>query len=165
MAGGDIITSIETGAIDAAEWVGPYDDQILGLTELGTDQLFYYHPGWWEPGSSLEVQIPLSLWNELPEEYQAAVEAAAYRANAQTMANYDVLNSDVLSDAAAVADIRPFPDDVLSAFKEENENVLDDVAAGDEWFGRILPEWRTFRDKIQAWHGLAEASMLRAGAL
>ncbi len=165
VAGGDIITSIETGAIDAAEWVGPYDDQILGLTELGTSQLFYYHPGWWEPGSSLEVQISLSLWNQLPEEYQAAVENAAATANAQTMANYDVLNSDALATAASVAEIRPFPDDVLSAFKEENERVLDDVAAGDRWFGEILPEWRAFRDKIQTWHGLAETSMLRAAAL
>ena len=165
VAGGDIITSIETGAIDAAEWVGPYDDGILGLTELGTDQLFYYHPGWWEPGSSLEVQIPLTLWNDLPEEYKAAVENASAAANLGTMANYDVLNSDVLEQIKQVAEIREFPEDVLVAFKTENESVLDEVAAGDEWFGRILPEWRIFRDKIQEWHGLAESSMLRAAAL
>jgi TRAP-type mannitol/chloroaromatic compound transport system substrate-binding protein len=164
VGGGEIITSIETGAIDAAEWVGPYDDVILGLTELGS-RLFYYHPGWWEPGSSLEVQIPLSLWNELPEQYQAAVENAAKAANLATMANYDVLNSDALPQVAEVAEIREFPEDVLSAFKTDFETVLDDVAASDRWFGEILPPWREFRDKVQAWHSLAESSMLRAFAL
>ncbi len=163
VAGGDIITSIETGAIDAAEWVGPYDDLILGLGELGS-QLFYYHPGWWEPGSALEVVIQLSLWNELPEEYQTAIDVAAKAANIGTMANYDVLNMDSLDAVREAAEIREFPEDVMDAFREENESVLDEVAASDDWFGEILPPWREFRDKIQAWHGLAEASMLRAGS-
>jgi TRAP-type mannitol/chloroaromatic compound transport system substrate-binding protein len=161
VAGGDIITSIETGAIDAAEWVGPYDDLILGLGELGS-QLFYYHPGWWEPGSTLEVQMPLTLWNELPEEYQAAVENAAKAANLGTMANYDVLNSDVLADIRQVAEIREFPEDVLTAFKTDFEGVLDEVAASDGRFNDILGPWRQFRDAVQEWHGLAESSMLRA---
>jgi len=164
--GGEIITSIETGAIDAAEWVGPYDDVILGLTELSTGgQLFNYHPGWWEPGSTLEVQIPLTLWNELPEEYQAAVENAAKAANLGTMANYDLLNSDALEQVRAVAEIREFPEDVMTAFKTETESVLEEVAASDRWFGEIFGPWREFRDKVQEWHSLAESSMLRAFAL
>jgi TRAP-type mannitol/chloroaromatic compound transport system substrate-binding protein len=161
VAGGDIITSIETGAIDAAEWVGPYDDVTLGLGELGS-QLFYYHPGWWEPGSTLEVQIPVSAWNELPEEYQAAIENAAKAANLGTMAQYDVLNSDILPQIAEVAEIREFPADVLDAFRTDFEGVLDDVASGDGRFAEILGPWREFRDKVQAWHALAESSMLRA---
>jgi len=164
VAGGDIITSIETGAIDAAEWVGPYDDVTLGLTELGS-QLFYYHPGWWEPGSSLEVQIPLTLWNELPDVYKAAVENAAKAANIGTMANYDVLNAQALAEVEAVAEIREFPDDVLTAFKTDFEGVLDEVAAEDANFAEILEPWREFRDSVQRWHGLAEASMLRAFTL
>jgi TRAP-type mannitol/chloroaromatic compound transport system substrate-binding protein len=165
VAGGDIITSIETGAIDAAEWVGPYDDITLGLNELATDQLFYYHPGWWEPGSTLEVVMPLTLWNDLPAEYQAAVENAAKAANLGTMANYDVLNSDALAQVEEVAEIREFPDDVLSAFKEDFESVLDGIAADDAAFAAILEPWREFRDKVQAWHALAESSMLRAFTL
>ena len=164
VAGGDIITSIETGAIDAAEWVGPNDDLTLGLGELGS-QLFYYHPGWWEPGSTLEVQIPLTLWNELPEEYQAAVENAAKAANLGTMANYDVLNSAALAQVEDVAEIREFPEDVLSAFKTDFEGVLDDVASADGQFNEILGPWREFRDSVQAWHSLAESSMLRAFSL
>ena len=164
VAGGDIITSIETGAIDAAEWVGPYDDLILGLGELGT-KVFNYHPGWWEPGSSLEIVVPLTLWNELPEEYQAAIENAAKAANIGTMAKYDVLNSEALTQVKAVAEIREFPDDVLTAFKTDFETVLDDVAAGDGAFAEILGPWREFRDSVQEWHSLAEASMLRAALL
>ena len=164
VAGGDIITSIETGAIDAAEWVGPYDDLILGLGELGT-KVFNYHPGWWEPGSTLEIVIPLTRWNQLPEEYQAAVENAAKAANIGTMAKYDVLNSEALAQVKAVAEIREFPDDVLTAFKTDFETVLDDVAAGDGAFAEILGPWRQFRDSVQEWHSLAEASMLRAAAL
>ncbi len=164
VAGGDIVSSIETGAIDAAEWVGPYDDLILGLGQLGS-RVFNYHPGWWEPGSSLEVVVPLTAWNELPEEYQAAVENAAKAANIGTMAKYDVLNSDALADVQAVAEIREFPEDVLTAFKTDFESVLDDVAAGDGRFAEILAPWREFRDKVQEWHSLAESSMLRAFAL
>ncbi|MDH3308010.1 MAG: ABC transporter substrate-binding protein, partial [Acidimicrobiia bacterium] len=164
VSGGDIITSIETGAIDAAEWVGPYDDLILGLGELGS-QLYYYHPGWWEPGSTLEVIIPLRLWNELPEVYQAAVENAAKAANIGTMANYDVLNSDALDQVRAVAEIREFPDDVLTAFKTDFEGVLDEVAATDGRFNEILGPWREFRDKVQEWHALAESSILRAALI
>ncbi len=164
VAGGEIVSSIQTGAIDAAEWVGPYDDLILGLGELGT-KVFNYHPGWWEPGSSLEVVLPLTLWNELPEEYKAAVENAAKAANLGTMAKYDVLNSEALNQVKEVAEIRQFPDDVLVAFKTDFEKVLDETAAADGKFGEILGPWREFRDSVHAWHGLAESSMLHAFTL
>jgi TRAP-type mannitol/chloroaromatic compound transport system substrate-binding protein len=164
LAGGDILPSIQTGAIDAAEFVGPTDDLILGLDELGS-QLYYYHPGWWEPGPSLEVEFSLSQWNDLPAVYQAAVENAAATANVRTMAKYDVLNPRDLQVIKGFADIRVFPDEVLSAFKEETENVLDTVAADNAIFGEILGPWREFRASIQEWHGLAETSMLRAAAL
>jgi TRAP-type mannitol/chloroaromatic compound transport system substrate-binding protein len=164
LAGGDILPAIETGAIDAAEFVGPTDDLILGLDQLGS-QLFYYHPGWWEPGPSLEVELPLSAWNELPEVYQAAVENAAATANVRTMAIYDVLNPRDLQKIKEFADIRVFPDEVLKAFKDETENVLDATAADNVNFASILAPWREFKASIQEWHGLAETSMLRAAAL
>ncbi len=128
-------------------------------------QLFYYHPGWWEPGPSLEVELPLSAWNELPEVYQAAVENAAATANVRTMAIYDVLNPRDLQKIKEFADIRVFPDDVLKAFKDETENVLDATAADNVNFASILAPWREFKASIQEWHSLAETSMLRAAAL
>lgn len=164
MAGGEILPAIETGAVDAAEFVGPTDDLILGLDQLGST-LFYYHPGWWEPGSTLEVQFPLSLWNELPEEYQAAVECAAKAANIGMMARYDVLNSRDLQVVKEFAEIREFPQELMEAFKTESENVLDTLAGDNPRFGEILTPWRAFRDQVQEWHALAESSMIRAGAL
>ncbi|MGI9598817.1 MAG: TRAP transporter substrate-binding protein [Acidimicrobiales bacterium] len=159
VAGGEILTSIQTGAIDAAEFVGPTDDLILGLDELGSD-LFYYHPGWWEPGTALEVQIPLERWNELPDQYQAAVENAAAHANMRTMAKYDVLNPVDLQTVKEFASIREFSPEIMEAFKTETENVLDGIAADDPKFAAILGPWREFRDGISEWHGLAERSYL-----
>ncbi|NNE95480.1 MAG: ABC transporter substrate-binding protein [Acidimicrobiales bacterium] len=164
VAGGDILPSIQTGAIDAAEFVGPTDDLILGLDELGSD-LFYYHPGWWEPGPSLEVQLPLSTWNDLPEVYKAAVENAAATANVRTKAKYDVLNPRDLQKVKEFAEIRQFSDEILSAFKEETENVLNTIAGENAVFNEILGPWREYRDAVQEWHGLAETSMLTAAAL
>jgi TRAP-type mannitol/chloroaromatic compound transport system substrate-binding protein len=159
VAGGEILTSIQTGAIDAAEFVGPTDDLILGLNELGSD-LFYYHPGWWEPGTALEVQFRLEDWNELPEQYQAAVENAAAHANMRTIATYDVLNQRDLQEIKTFAEIREFSPELMAAFKEETESVLDGIAADDPKFAAILGPWREFRDGIAEWHGLAERSYL-----
>ena len=159
LAGGEILQAIQTGAIDGAEFVGPTDDLILGLDQFQGD-LFYYHPGWWEPGTAVEVQFSLELWNELPPEYQAAIKAAAAYANMDTMAKYDVLNQRDLQIIKGFAQIREFPAELMAAFKAETENVLDSVAADDENFARILGPWRTFRDGISEWHGLAERSFL-----
>ncbi len=159
VAGGEILTSIQTGAIDAAEFVGPTDDLILGLDELGSD-LFYYHPGWWEPGTALEVQFRLDDWNNLPEQYQAAVQNAAAHANMRTMALYDVLNQRDLQTVKEFAEIREFSAELMEAFKTETESVLDGIAADNAKFADILGPWREFRDGIAEWHGLAERSYL-----
>ena len=159
LAGGEILQAIQTGAIDGAEFVGPTDDLILGLNEFQGD-LFYYHPGWWEPGTALEVQISLERWNELPPEYQAAVQCAAADANMRTMATYDVLNQRDLQTVKGFAQIREFSPELMAAFKAETENVLNEVAAEDDNFARILGPWREFRDGIAEWHGLAERSFL-----
>ncbi len=159
VAGGEILTSIETGAIDAAEFVGPFDDLTLGLNELGSD-LYYYHPGWWEPGTALEVQFRLDDWNNLPEQYQAAVQNAAAHANMRTIALYDVLNQESLQEIKTFAEIREFSPELMEAFKTETESVLDGIAAEDAKFAEILGPWREFRDGISEWHGLAERSYL-----
>lgn len=159
LPGGEILPAIETGAIDAAEFVGPTDDLILGLDQFDGD-LFYYHPGWWEPGTTLEVQFSLERWNELPEEYQAAVENAAAYAHARTVAKYDVLNPVDLQRVKEFATILPFSDEIMTAFKTETESVMDGVAASNGKFGEILGPWREYRDAVSEWHGLAEKSFL-----
>lgn len=159
LPGGEILPAIETGAIDAAEFVGPTDDLILGLDQFDGD-LFYYYPGWWEPGTTLEVQFPLELWNELPEEYQAAIENAAAFAHGMTVAQYDVLNARDLGTVSEFATVTPFSDEIMAAFKTETEDVIDGIAAGNGQFAEILGPWREFRDSVSTWHGLAERSFL-----
>ena len=78
LAGGDIYPALEKGTIDAAEWVGPYDDEKLGFQKVAQ---YYYYPGWWEGGPMLHNFINLEKWNELPKNYQAIVHAASHVAN------------------------------------------------------------------------------------
>jgi len=159
LPGGEIFQALQTGAIDAAEWVGPYDDEKLGFHEVTS---FYYYPGWWEPGPSLEVQINLDEWSNLPEVYQEIVKTAAYEANATMMARYDAKNPAALKSLLADSDVvlAPFPDDVMAASEEAAFELYDEFAASDSDFGPIFEHWKAFREDIQEWHGLAELAYL-----
>ena len=89
IAGGDIYPALEKGTIDAAEWVGPYDDEKLGFYKVAP---YYYYPGWWEGGPTLHTLVNLAKWNELPKAYQAALASACEAANCDMMASYDHKN-------------------------------------------------------------------------
>ena len=158
LPGGEIFQALQTGAIDATEWVGPYDDTKLDFQSVTTH---YYYPGWWEPGPSLEVQIPLSEWNNLPEEYQEVIKSAAAEANVDMMATYDALNPPALADIVNNTDIiiEPFPDDVMVAAEEAAFEIFDESAAADTDFASIFEEWKSFRTGQRAWHSLAENAM------
>lgn len=157
IAGGEIFQSLQTGAIDAAEWVGPYDDTIL---EFQTVTDFYYYPGWWEPGPALEVQIGLEHWNDLPTEYQEVVKTAAAQANVDMMASYDAKNPvafQELLDGGEV-EVLPYPDDVLEAAEEEALALYDENSAADPAFQEVYDSWRPYRDSAHTWFGIAEAA-------
>ncbi|HET6263632.1 MAG TPA: TRAP transporter substrate-binding protein DctP, partial [Usitatibacter sp.] len=93
IAGGDIYPALERGTIDAAEWVGPYDDEKLGFYKIAPH---YYYPGWWEACSMYSLFVNIKEWEKLPKEYQAALEAACYEANLDMMAEYDFKNPKAL---------------------------------------------------------------------
>jgi TRAP-type mannitol/chloroaromatic compound transport system substrate-binding protein len=157
LAAQEIYPALERGAIDATEWVGPYDDEKLGFQNAAR---FYYYPGWWEPGPTLEVQVNLDEWNGLPEEYQAAIAAAANVANTNMMATYDAKNIPALAELmSSDVVLSPFPDDVLQAAEGEAFAMYEEIAASDPDFSSILSSWSEFRSGIQGWHGLAEAAM------
>src|SRR5256885_8530461 len=111
--GGDIYPALEKGTIDAAEWVGPYDDEKLGLYKVAK---FYYYPGWWEGGPELDLFVNIAAYEKLPKEYQAALEGACYEANVDMVAKYDALNPPALRRlVAAGVPLRPFPRAILQA--------------------------------------------------
>ena len=158
LPGGEIFQALQTGAIDATEWVGPYDDTTMGFHQVST---YYYYPGWWEPGPQLDVFIPLARWNELPEEYQAIIEAAAYGANATMMARYDAQNPVALADILqSDIELRQFPDDVMEAAETAAFEMYDELAADNADFASIFEQWSAFREGITRWHGLAETAMV-----
>lgn len=160
LPGGEIAQALQTGAIDAAEFVGPYDDNTLGLGEAGE---FYYYPGFWEPGATLDVFASLEAYNELPDEYKEILEIAGELSHGRMMGFYDSLQPQALQELKDQGvDVRPFPDDMLAAAKEESEALLDELAGQDEAFAMVLDHWRPYRDQVRQWHGTAELSILQA---
>ena len=96
IAGGDIYPALEKGTIDAAEWVGPYDDEKLGFYKVAK---YYYYPGWWEGGTELDLLVNVKAWDALPKDYQAVLEAACAEANVWMLAKYDAINPPALQAA------------------------------------------------------------------
>lgn len=163
IAGGEIYQALQTGAIDAAEWVGPYDDLTLGFPEVAK---FYYYPGWWEPGPMLEVQVNQRQYDRLPELYQRAIQAAAFKANTIMLARYDHLNPQSLEEIEALGTVTvlPYPDVVMAAASEAAFELYDQLAARDADFKTLLDSWTAYRASAAKWFGLAEASIVNFNA-
>jgi TRAP-type mannitol/chloroaromatic compound transport system substrate-binding protein len=156
LGGGEIFQALQTGAIDAAEWSGPYDDEKLGLNRVAK---FYYYPGWWEPGSTLEIQINLNEWNKLPPQYQDVIKTVAYESNATMLARYDARNNDALQSLLKKGtQLRPYSEEILQAAQKASFALYDEFAAKDADFKTVYEEWKQFRDRIYAWHKLNEGS-------
>ncbi len=155
----DISDALVNDEIDAAEFVGPFDDTGLGLSEAAP---FYYYPGFWEPGALNEIEINLDRWNALPLVYQEAIQAAATEAITAMMADYDAVNGQALNDlVAGGTELRLFPQDLLDAGRAASGIVLDEFAATDPDFARILAHWRNFRRQVGPWFSLAEAALIQ----
>ncbi len=154
LSGGEILQALQTGAIDAAEWVSPYDDEKLGLNKAAE---FYYAPGWWEPSATLEVQINLDKWNELPAFYQECVKAAAHVANTTMLARYDARNNDALKRLVeGGAQLRTYSQEIMEAAEKATFELYDELAANDADFAKIFAEWQTFRASSYAWYAANE---------
>jgi TRAP-type mannitol/chloroaromatic compound transport system substrate-binding protein len=143
IAAGDIYPSLEKGTIDAAEWVGPYDDEKLGFFKVAP---FYYYPGWWEGGPAIANMINLDKWNELTPAYQSILRAASVVANADMLSNYDWKNPTALKSLVANgAQLRPLPQDVLSAAFDAASATYAEVSATNETFKKIKESQDAFR--------------------
>lgn len=156
LPGGEIFQALQTGAIDAAEWVGPYDDEKLGLNKVAQ---FYYYPGWWEPGSTLEVQINLNEWKKLPAEYQEVIKTAAFEANTMMLARYNSQNNEALQRLTqGGTQLRRYSDEIMQAAQTASFELYDGFAAKDADFKTIFDGWKQFRDRLYAWNNINEES-------
>jgi TRAP-type mannitol/chloroaromatic compound transport system substrate-binding protein len=150
LPGGEIFQALQTGAIDAAEWVGPYDDEILGLNDVAQ---YYYYPGWWEPGPSLEVEINLAEWDKLPAEYQEIVRTAAYEANLTMVSRYEARNGAALQRLLeGGTELRAYSEEILDAAYDASFALYDEFAQSDSDFNAIFEQWQSFRDSINTWN-------------
>ena len=155
IAGGDIYPALEKGTIDAAEWVGPYDDEKLGFYKVAK---YYYYPGWWEGGPELDLLVNLKAWEALPAEYKAILEAACAEANVWMMAKYDAVNPDALKRLiAGGVKLQPFSNEIMAACYKATTEVYDGFAATNPRFKKVYEPWKKFRaDEIQ-WFAVAES--------
>jgi TRAP-type mannitol/chloroaromatic compound transport system substrate-binding protein len=154
IAGGDIYPALEKGTIDAAEWVGPYDDEKLGFYKVAP---YYYYPGWWEGGTALHFLINQAKWNELPKNYQAIVIAAAGFANVEVTARYDARNPAALKRLiAAGTQLRPFPQPVMEACLKASNEVNAETAATNADYKKVLDSMQAFRNDEVLWWQVAE---------
>ena len=146
LGGGDIYPALERGAIDATEWVGPYDDEKLGFYEIAP---YYYLPGWWEPGLSATLMVSLDAWNELPGGYREILESVTREVNLDMLARYDAENPRAL--ARLVNDhgvtLTAFSEEILEAAWRESNAYLEEQAARSDDFRRVYESFRDFRQR------------------
>ena len=156
LAGNDVYPALERGTIDAAEWVGPYDDEKLGLQRVAKH---YYYPGWWEGGPQISFYVNLQKWQALPAAYRQVFETAAAEANINMLAEYDFKNPPALARLLRQGvKLHPFPRDVMQAARTAAYEIYDAEAARNADFSRVYRAWRQFQDSQIQWHRLAEAS-------
>ncbi|RZL93745.1 MAG: ABC transporter substrate-binding protein [Variovorax sp.] len=154
--GGEIYQSLEKGTIDAAEWVGPYDDQKLGFNKVAP---FYYYPGWWEGGPEVDFYINQKAYDGLSAEYKAIVDAASALASIDMLAKYDALNPTALKQlVGAKTKVLPFSQPILDAsFKASMEVFAENDAKSPEW-KKIYADMRAFQRDQVLWFRFAESS-------
>jgi TRAP-type mannitol/chloroaromatic compound transport system substrate-binding protein len=157
IAGGDIYPALERGTIDAAEWVGPYDDEKLGFYKIAPH---YYYPGWWEACSMYGLYVNIKEWEKLPKEYQAALEAACYEANTDMMAEYDFKNPQALQRLVKNGvKLHAYSPEIMRAAYKASFELYEEEALKNPAWKKIYEPWKKFRDEEFLWHRVAEQTL------
>ena len=152
--GGEIYQALEKGTIDAAEWIGPYDDQKLGFNKVAP---YYYYPGWWEGGPQLDLFINDKAFNALSAENKAIVEAAASYAHVEMQAKYDARNPMALKQlVAAKTKVLPFPDDVMKVAYQAAMGLYEELNAKNPHWKKVYADYATFRRDQNLWFQFTE---------
>ncbi len=159
IAGGEIFPALERGAIDATEWVGPYDDEKLGFHKVAKN---YYYPGWWEPGPSLSFYVGQKAWDSLPASYREVLTTATFEAATAMQARYDAKNPPALARILeSGVQLRPFSDDVMVGAREASQQILEDHSAKDPAYAKVYSHWKNARAQAFRWFGTAELAYAR----
>jgi len=154
IAAADIFPALERGTIDAAEWVGPYDDEKLGFVRVAP---FYYYPAWWEGGAALSFFTNKAKWAELPPAYQAALKTACATADADMLAKYDANNPAAIRRmVAGGARLRPFSRDIMAAAWKAAHAHYDELSQRNAAWRTLYEPWKQFRDNAYLWARVAD---------
>lgn len=159
LPGSEIFTALQTGSIDATEWVGPYNDIAIGLHQAAR---YYYYPGWQEPGPTLECIINREAWESLPPDLQSIVSVACQAATLDMTSEYMARNANALRQLEENPDVEvlSFPPSVLMGLKELTYQVIDGIAANDPIVARVWESYRAFLESSQMWQRISEQAYL-----
>tara|TARA_R110002110_G_scaffold414147_2_gene643296 strand:- start:19245 stop:20345 length:1101 start_codon:yes stop_codon:yes gene_type:complete len=155
LPGGQIYENLVSGAIDATEWVGPWNDGFMKFYEAAK---FYYYPGMHEPGAMLALGLNASFWGKLSKSDQALIEAAAASENDWMMAEYSAKSGTALKDLIANqgVQLRQFSDEIYDSFGEASDEVFDEVRSHSDLSGRIYDSFLKARTDIGAWTNISD---------
>jgi TRAP-type mannitol/chloroaromatic compound transport system substrate-binding protein len=163
MPGSEVFTSLQTGVIDATEWVGPYNDLAFGLHTVAD---YYYYPGWHEPGVSIESIVNADAWASLPRDLQVILETALRHANDDMLAEFTARNAQALETLVREhgVKVRPFPPEVLAALREQARAVVAELAGDDPLHQRIMESHAAFSASVGRYHEITERAYMNARA-
>lgn len=153
--GGELYTALQTGVIDATEWVGPYNDLAFGFQQVAK---YYYYPGWHEPGPTLELIINKQAYERLPKDLQVIVEIAARAVNQDMLDEYTGRNNAALQELINKynVEVRRLPDDVIEKLRAISEDIYRETAAADPLFDKVYRAYRQFGKQAGAYHRISE---------
>lgn len=161
LAGGDIFQSLKSGAIDASEWIGPYNDLAFGFHQAADK---YYWPGWQEPSAALELMVNKKAFDSLPKDLQKIVEAATLASNDDIYAEFTARNADALSTLVNKhkVQLKKFPDPVLAKLASTSKSVLDGLAQKNSMTKKVYESYSNYRKKAMRWGQISELGYMTA---
>ena len=161
LPGGELFTALQTGVIDATEWVGPYNDLTFGFHQAAK---YYYYPGWHEPGPMLELLINIDAWNSLPKHLQVIIETASKAVNQDMLDEYLAKNNQALTELVDVhgVELRKLPDDVIEEFRKISNKILDDLAKEDKTIAKVYDSYLNFKNNVSAYHEISEDAFVES---
>ncbi len=159
--GGELYTAMQTGVIDATEWVGPYNDLAFGFHQVAK---YYYYPGWHEPGPTLEFTVNKPAYESLPADLQAIIETAARAVNQDMLDEYTARNNQALEELVNVhgVEVRKLPDEVIQGLRKLSAEAVSELTKDNEFAQRVAQSIEEFKRQAMAYHGISEEAFYKA---